>query len=616
MKTYLRILSYARPMGWLGPKYAITTLIAIILGTVQLTMIIPLLNILFVKQPSPEEMERMRQAPEFTGADPQYFIDLFNYYFVQQLDKYGNMGALQYVCGIVIVITLLGGIFTYLSNVTLSQVRANVITNLRMDLFNKVSMLHLGYFSDERKGDVMSRVTNDIQEVEKTVVDSLKTVLRDPVQIIVFFIALFYISVKLTLFTIIFLPVTGLIISEVVRRLKKKARQSQESLGRIVEMIDETISGMRVVKAFNARPHIIRKFGKEVGRYARLNVSMAQKNEAASPISQLLGVGVAVGIILYGGQLIFTGDSTLSGSAFIGYIAIFIQVLNPSKAISRSLSNIQRGLAAGDRIFQTLDTVPAIQDSNSAKELDDFSQQIEFRNVSFAYGDTPVLKNINLTVSKGKMIALVGPSGGGKSTLADLVPRFYDPKQGGVYLDGHDLRHLTLESIRRQMGVVTQESILFNDTIFSNIAFGKPEASEEEVVHAAKIANAHDFITATEQGYQTVIGERGSKLSGGQRQRLSIARAVLKNPPILILDEATSALDTESEKLVQQALTSLMQNRTSIVIAHRLSTIKHADEIIVIQNGEIVERGTHDQLMENQGMYRKLNQMQMAHPES
>jgi subfamily B ATP-binding cassette protein MsbA len=342
---------------------------------------------------------------------------------------------------------------------------------------------------------------------------------------------------------------------------------------------------------------------------------MAKKNEAASPISQLLGVGVAVGIILYGGQLIFEGTSTLDGPEFITYIAIFIQILNPSKAISRSLSNIQRGLAAGERIFETLDTVPAIQDKKDAKDLDQFSKSIEFRNVSFAYGDNPVLKNIELTVPKGRMIALVGPSGGGKSTLADLVPRFYDPVEGGVYLDGHDLRDLTLDSIRRQMGVVTQESILFNDTIFSNIAFGMPEATEEDVVKAAKIANAHDFIMASENGYDTVIGERGSKLSGGQRQRISIARAVLKNPPILILDEATSALDTESEKLVQQALTSLMQNRTSIVIAHRLSTIKHADQIIVIQDGKIVERGTHNELMENEGMYRKLNRMQLAHPD-
>ncbi|MGB3181962.1 MAG: ABC transporter ATP-binding protein [Cyclobacteriaceae bacterium] len=614
MKTYLRILRYARPMGWLGPKYAITTLISIILGTVQLTMLIPLLNILFVQEPSPEEMERMRQVPEF-AFDAAYFIDLFNYYFIQQMDRYGSMGALQYVCGIVLVITFLGGLFTYLSNVTLSQVRANVITNLRMDLFGNISKLHLGYFSDERKGDVMSRVTNDIQEVEKTVVDSLKTVLRDPIQIIVFFIALFYISAKLTFFTIIFLPVTGLVISEIVRRLKKKARQSQESLGRVVEMIDETISGMRVVKAFNARPHILKKFAKEVGRYARLNVSMAQKNEAASPISQLLGVGVAIGIILYGGQLIFEGTSTLDGPEFITYIAIFIQILNPSKAISRSLSNIQRGLAAGERIFETLDTIPAIEDKEDAKELQQFSDSIEFRNVSFAYGDNPVLTDINLTVPKGRMIALVGPSGGGKSTLADLVPRFYDPREGGVYLDGHDLRDLTLTSIRQQMGVVTQESILFNDTIASNIAFGMPAATKEDIMKAAKIANAHDFIMASDNGYDTVIGERGSKLSGGQRQRISIARAVLKNPPILILDEATSALDTESEKLVQQALTSLMQNRTSIVIAHRLSTIKHADQIIVIQDGKIVERGTHDELMENQGMYRKLNQMQLAHPE-
>jgi ATP-binding cassette, subfamily B, bacterial MsbA len=375
-------------------------------------------------------------------------------------------------------------------------------------------------------------------------------------------------------------------------------------------MLDETIGGMRVVKAFTARTFVFNRFAREVDHYGGVNMHMARRNELASPISEFLGIFFVVCILLYGGSLVIDGTSELAAAAFIGYIAIFPQVLQPGKAISKSFTSIQRGLSAGERIFQVLDVVPAIQDKPGAVPVSSFEHCLEFKGVSFAYGDTKVLQDINLRIEKGKTIALVGPSGGGKSTLADLVPRFYDPTEGAVLLDGKPLTDYQLESLQQLMGIVTQESILFNDTIFNNIAFGMPEAREEEVIRAAKIANAHDFIMQTEGGYQTLIGERGGRLSGGQRQRLSIARAVLKNPPILILDEATSALDSESERLVQEALTKLMEGRTSIVIAHRLSTIQHADEILVIQQGRIVEQGSHDVLLEQEGLYKKLSLMQ------
>src|SRR5690606_16387229 len=375
---------------------------------------------------------------------------------------------------------------------------------------------------------------------------------------------------ELTLFTIVFLPVSGFIISEVAKRLKKKARETQESLGSIVGIVDETLSGMRVIKAFNARDFVVNKFGKEVNRYARLNVSMARKNELASPLSEVMGVFVVAVILLYGGNMVLNNTSTLDASGFLTYIIIFTQVLTPAKAISSAFSTIQRGLASGERIFSTIDTELEVKDLPNARDLEAFNEKISFKDVSFAYDKHLVLKKIDFEIQKGKTIALVGPSGGGKSTIADLIPRFYDPTGGEVQIDGVSLKAYSLDSLRKHMGIVTQESILFNDTIFNNIAFGLNNVDPKEVEKAARIANAHDFIRKTEKGYQTVIGERGSKLSGGQRQRLSIARAVLKNPPILILDEATSALDSESEMLVQEALTNLMKNRTSIVIAHRL----------------------------------------------
>ncbi|WP_339701726.1 ABC transporter ATP-binding protein [Algoriphagus aquimarinus] len=608
MKTYLRILSYAKPYGKFVPTYIIYAFLSIVFGLLNFTLLKPLFDVIF-EQVDPSSLAQYAEKPEFS-ISVQYFSHLFNYNFLQVAEEYGKMGTLFYVCIIIVVSVFLSNLFTYLSGVVLAKVRAVVIKRMRMDIFSQVSKLHIGYFSNERKGDLMSKMTNDVQEVENTIVQSLRVVFREPVTIILYFSVLFFMSAKLTLFTILIIPITGAIIGGITRRLKKKAVQSQESLGRIVNILDETLGGMRVIKAFNAEGFMKKKFDGETDFYADVNVNMARKNELASPISQFLGVFVVAGILVYGGSMVLSGNSDLGASDFITYIIIFTQVLNPAKEISRAVSSIQRGIASAERVFTVVDTPSQIKSPASPSVLNTFEHSVEFKNVSFAYEDQLVLKNINFTLNRGKTIALVGPSGGGKSTLADLVPRFYDPSEGEILLDGNNLKDFDLKDLRSLMGIVTQESILFNDTVFNNIAFGVEGATEDQVLEAAKIANAHEFIEKMEEGYQTSIGERGSKLSGGQRQRLSIARAVLKNPPILILDEATSALDSESEHLVQEALTKLMSNRTTLVIAHRLSTIQHADEILVIERGEIVQRGTHTDLSQVEGLYQKLSSIQ------
>ena len=608
MNTYLRILSYARPFGRFFPIYIIYAFLAIVFGLLNFTLLKPLFDVIF-EQVDPASLEKFREMPAFSFS-VEYFTSMFNHRFLLVSEEYGKFGTLLFVCVIIVGSVFLSNLFTYLSGVVLAQVRAMVIKGMRMDIFQKVSHLHIGYFSNERKGDLISKMTNDVQEVENTIVHSLRVVFREPVTIFLYFAVLFFMSVKLTLFTMLIIPVSGAIIGGITKRLKKSAVESQESLGRIVNILDETLGGMRVIKAFNAERFVRRKFDHETDQYSDVNVSMARKNELAAPISQFMGVSVVAGILVYGGSLVLSGESDLSASDFITYIIIFTQVLNPAKEISRAVSSIQRGIASAERIFEVIDTPNLIKAPENPKSLTAFSDRIEFKNVSFSYGDTQVLKNIDFSLEKGKTIALVGPSGGGKSTLADLVPRFYDPSEGQILLDGTDLRDFSTAELRSLMGIVTQESILFNDTVFNNIAFGLEGVTEDQVIEAAKIANAHNFISQLENGYQTNIGERGSKLSGGQRQRLSIARAVLKNPPILILDEATSALDSESELLVQEALTKLMSHRTTLVIAHRLSTIQHADEILVIERGQIVQRGTHSDLMTMGGLYQKLSTIQ------
>jgi len=566
----------------------------------------PLLQVLFdrtkpVVVPPP--------LPEFS-LSTDYIKGAFDHYFLGVVLEKGPHNALLFVCGLIVVCVVMANLFRYLERVMATKIRVDLVRNIRMDIFKKVSLLHIGYFNNERKGDLISRFTNDVSEVENAVMSSLKAVLKEPITIAVYFFVLFTISPQLTLFTLLVLPLTGGILAEIIKRLKRQARASQESLGRIVNILDETFSGMRVIKAFNARNFVISKIENESAVYRSVTKSMAYKNELASPVSEILGVVIISGIIFFAGNLVLSSESSLDPASFLTFLTIFAMIIQPAKEFSNGITSLQRGTASAKRIFEMIDSQPAIQNKPNAIELKSFENKIEFKNVSFAYDSELVLRNVDLTVEKGKTIALVGPSGGGKSTLADLVPRFYDPTGGDVLIDGKSIKDYEIESLRKHMGVVTQESILFNDTIFNNIAFGNPQMSEEAVIHAAKIANAHEFIMQTENGYQTFIGERGSKLSGGQRQRLSIARAVLKNPPILILDEATSALDSESEKLVQEALFNLMKNRTSLVIAHRLSTIQHADEILVIQQGQIVERGTHDHLNNKNGLYKKLVDIQ------
>ncbi|GAB3927278.1 ABC transporter ATP-binding protein [Larkinella terrae] len=606
MKTYFRLLSYARPLGRFLTPFLLTSLLASVFGVLNFTLLIPLLDVLFDKV-DPAKLQALLNQPAPKLSFDTTPREIFQYYFAHFFRQYGKLGALQFVCVIVVTTVLLNNVFKYLSVRQLEGFKARMVARLRETVFTKAIQLHLGFFSSERKGNLIARTITDVQEVENSIANSLSAASKELFLLVAYVITLFSISVNLTFFALLVIPVSGGFIAMLVRRMKRDAQAGQQRLSGILSLLDETFGGMRVVKGFNAEPFVTQKFQTENDGYRKAVRSLANRRELASPFSEFMGISVVAIILLYGGSLVLTHQSDLSASDFITFLLIFSQVTRPAKEISNAFSGSQRGIASGERVLELIDTVPVIQDKPNAVELPGFKQKVEVQNVSFAYNpDRPVLKGITFTLEKGKTIALVGSSGGGKSTIADLIPRFYDPSEGRILIDGVDLRDCTMHSLRNLMGIVTQESILFNDTIFNNIAFGST-ATEKEVMRAAEIANAHAFIMAQPQGYQTVIGDRGGRLSGGQRQRISIARAVLKNPPILILDEATSALDTESEKLVQEALTRLMANRTTLVIAHRLSTIQHADEILVVQNGEIVERGTHQDLLElEEGFYRRL----------
>ena len=606
MKVYWRILSYARPLGRFVGPYFLTSLLASLFGLLNFTLIQPLLNVLFDQ--AAVVATPVWPVPRF---EVSYLSDLFNYYFGQATARYGKLGALQFVCATIVVSVLLANVFRYWSVRFVEAFKARTVAQLRQAVFDNAVGLSLSFFSNERKGDLISRITTDVQEVENSVGRAFSALFKELFSLIFMFIILFRYSIELTFFTLIIIPLSGILIGSLAKKLKESASEVQQRLSNIISLLDETFGGIRVVKGFNAEGFIRKRFANENQGYRRSVLNMVFRQEIAPPMSEFMGVSVVAGILLYGGTMVLSGQSGLSASTFITYVVIFSQVLRPAKEIANAISGIQRGIASGERILHLIDTPLTVTDAPNALTVKAFHEEIELKNVSFEYEpNTPVLQHISFQIPKGQTVALVGSSGGGKSTIADLIPRFYDPTHGQILIDGQDLRQVSTASLRQLMGLVTQESILFNDSIFNNIAFGS-DATEAEVTNAARIANAHDFILEQPEGYQTSIGDRGSKLSGGQRQRISIARAILKNPPILILDEATSALDTESEKLVQEALTNLMKNRTTLVIAHRLSTIQHADQILVINNGQIVERGTHDELLAlDAGFYRKLSLLQ------
>ena len=602
MKTYFRLLSFAKPIEKFAIPYIIFTIFGVIFSTLNLALLAPLLTTLFANHTSGEVITK-----------PENWLDLFktfNYYTYQANLRYGAYGALKFVCLTIVISVLLGNIFRYLSQRIMESLKIHTLLNLRKAVFNNVMDLHLGYFTNERKGDIISKISADVQVVQFSVTGTLQVIFKEPLQLIAYIVFLFIISVKLTLFSILIIPVSAFVISRIVKRLKAQAAESQKSYGNMISNLDEALTGVKIIKAFNAVDFIKDKFNGENVRYSRIARSMAKRQQLASPVSEFMGVAMVSAIVLYGGSLIISKQSDLDAASFIAYIAMFSQVMRPAKAISDSFSNIHSGIAAGERVLQLIDEKPLIVDVPNAVAIYDFNSEIKFDNVCFAYAEKQVLKNINIIIPKGQTIALVGSSGGGKSTLMDLIPRFIEAQSGTISIDGADIKSLKTNSIRALMGIVNQESILFNDTIFNNIAFAKPNATLKEVEIAAKIANAHDFILQTENGYQTNIGDRGMKLSGGQKQRINIARAVLANPPIMLLDEATSALDTESEKLVQDALNNLMKNRTTLVIAHRLSTIQNADKIVVLDAGQIVEQGTHNQLLNHNGLYKRLIDMQ------
>jgi subfamily B ATP-binding cassette protein MsbA len=574
-------------------------------SVVSLGLLSPFLLLIFKKQNivQPESVN----TGFFSEINPINQFKIWLAHIVKTPD--GDIKALGVICILILVFIILKNIFLYLSQYFLTPVRNLVVNDMRTKMYKKILVLPIGYFNDQRKGDIMSRLTNDLSDVESSVINLLETLFREPVTIILFFAYMIILSPQLTFFLILFLPVTGLIIGRIGRSLKKKSTRAQEKLGAILSTIEETLGGIRVIKAFNAEEKQFNKFENQNDELLKIKNGVNRRRDLASPVSEVLGIAAVVCVLWYGGKLVLR-NSFLDPGDFFAYILIFSQVIQPLKSLSAASYNIRKGAASIERIEHLIAEDITIKEIANPVIFEKFNNSIEFKNVFFSYQDKIILDDINLKIEKGKTIALVGSSGAGKSTLVDLVPRFHDTAKGELLIDGINIKKYSLKSLRDQMGIVTQEPILFNDTIANNISLGMDNASEEQIINAAKIANANYFILQKENGYNTNIGERGNKLSGGEKQRVTIARAVLKNPPILILDEATSSLDTESEKLVQDAINNLMSNRTSIVIAHRLSTIRHADEIIVLKKGKIVERGTHADLMALEGFYKKLVMMQ------
>ncbi len=566
--------------------------------------LIPTLDVLF------DKTKKVYQAPEYTGMGN--LKDYFQQYINYQLTTFSaddEMKALILVIGLVLILFLLKNIFNYLAMYFITFLRNGVLKDIRNKMYQKIVGLPISYFSEKRKGDVIARITSDVLEIQHSFLSILELIVREPLTIFFTIIVMFFISVKLTVFVFVFIPIAGFIISRIGKSLKKKSDRVQREQGEFLSIVEETLGGLRVIKAFNAESRFFKVFEKSTLRFFKFSNALLNRQNLASPTGEFLGI-LVIGILLwFGGKMVLV-DETLDASSFIAYMGLAYNILTPAKAISKASYSVKKGNAAAERVLDILETDNHIDDKEDALDKKTFQKELHLNTISFKYEDDYVLKDFNLKVPKGQTVALVGQSGSGKSTIANLVTRFYDVDDGQILLDGTNIKDISKKSLRNLMGLVTQDSILFNDTVRNNISLGKDNASDEEIIDAAKIANAHEFISELPDGYDTNIGDGGNKLSGGQKQRLSIARAVLKNPPIMILDEATSALDTESERLVQDALEKMMKNRTSLVIAHRLSTIQNADSIVVLQKGEIVEQGTHEELMKSKKGYKKLVEMQ------
>ena len=606
MKTYMRLLEFASPLGRYTIPYFFYSVFHAVFNTLTYTMIIPIVGTLFSEG---YHFEPTYALPKFE-LNEEFMNGAISYAYTSVFGpEYVITKLLALLSGLLISANVLSNLFRYLGSMTVETLRTRTLQNMRNRMFESTMSMNVGHFSEQRKGDIMSKITSDVMVVQFCITNTLQVAFREPFLIIGYSIMMVKISWELTIFSILYLPIVGLIIGSIVKRLRHPAQRGQERMGDLVSVMEESLTGVKAIKSYNAFGYIRDKFRAINAEMSNILLSMARKQQLASPMSEFLGITAISVVLVFGGSLVMNGSMTASG--FVAYIAAFSQLTRPLRSFIDQFANINQGIAAGERIFSIIDAKSSVEDKPNALKLGEFNDKIEFRNISFSYdGQREILHNISFEVRKGETVALVGPSGGGKSTLSELIPRFYDPAQGEILVDGRPLTDYDQQSVRDHMGIVSQETILFNDSIRNNIAMGRPSADQQQIEAAARVANAHDFIMQTENGYDTNIGDRGMKLSGGQRQRLSIARAVLKNPEILILDEATSALDTESEKLVQEALTSLLEGRTSVVIAHRLSTIHNADRIIVIDSGRIAEQGTHAELIAKGGIYAKLIEMQ------
>lgn len=610
MKSFYRIFGYIKKYKALAIFNVVFNILTIIFSLFSLVMLIPFLKLLFEHDIASEGVPPLPVSFQITKLN-DYLMDIFSHHFVRLIIEHGQMQVLVYVCIMVVIIFFFKNLFRYLALLMMAPIRNGVVRDIRKQMYSKILSLPLSYYSSEKKGNVMSRMTSDVQEIEYGVMSTLEVLFREPLTILMFLGTMLLFSVKFTLFVLIMILVIAVVVGGIGKTLKRTSKKGQEKLGELVSIIEESLGGLRIIKAFNAEAYQETKFYRENRSVFRLMTRIQRRKDLSSPLSEFLAIIILSVVLWFGGGLVL--KEGMEAATFIAFMAIFSQLIPPAKNFSKAFYNIQKGLASSDRVQELLDADLKVYEKANARSINSFDEAIQYENVSFAYynyDDKKVVENINITIKKGRMVAIVGQSGAGKSTLVDLLPRFYDVVDGSIKVDGTDIRDFKIKDLRSQMGVVSQEAILFNDTVYNNIAFGSENITREAVENAAKVANAHDFIMNLEHGYDTIIGDRGNQLSGGERQRLTIARAVLNDPPILILDEATSSLDTKSEKLVQEAINKLMKNRTSIVIAHRLSTIQYADEIIVMQEGRIIERGNHIGLLAKNGTYKKLVDLQ------